>query len=303
MSLFLLTSSIGAHAQILGSIMREAQRKLERKIEDKIVDAVSDEIARRAFRPVEEAIDSMMRQKYRDSINGGKEVDWDKASAAYGQFLDDMNKAVDLPESYTFDIIQEVETTDHKGKKNQMTLYYARKEAIMGMENIDDKKSSQLVVMDLERDVMVLYTTDKKGQKKAQAIPSVMKFSGAMAASVKKDEKPKPSDFKIEKTGKTKKIAGYTGYEYKGESKEVDMDMYVCEDLETSWSSKTAAYMKTVAPAAYVESSQNMQGGIMLAFENTKKEGNKEKTRWDTRKLTEKTYLIKNADYTFGQNK
>jgi hypothetical protein len=276
---------------------------LERKIEDKIVDAITDEIARRAFRPVEQAIDSMMRQKYRDSINGGKEVDWDKAGAAYGQFLEDMNKAVDLPESYVFDIIQEVETTDYKGKKNQMKLYYAKTEAIMGMENMDEEKSTQLVVMDLNRDVMVLYTTDKKGQKKAQAIPSVMKFGGAMAASVKSDEREKPSDLKIEKTGKTKKIAGYTGHQYKGESKDVELDMYVCEDLKTSWSSKTATYMQTVAPAAYMESIRNIQGGIMLAFDNTKKEGDKEKTSWNTRKLSEKTFLIKNADYTFGQDK
>lgn len=290
-------------AQILGSIMREAQRKLERKIEDKIVDAVTDEIARRAFRPVEQAIDSMMRQKYRDSINGGKEVDWDKAGAAYAQFLEDMNKAVDLPEKYTFDIIQEVETTDYKGRKNPMKLYYSKTLPVMGMENMDEEKSTQLVVMDIERDVMVLYSTDKKGKKKAQAIPSVMKFSGAMAASVKTNEADKDYEFKIVKTGKTKKIAGYTGHEYKGESKEDEMDIYVCEDLKTTWSSRTAAYMQSVAPASYIQGSRSIEGGLMLAFETTKKKGDKERTSWDTKKLTEKSFTITNADYQFGELK
>ncbi|MFZ1752003.1 MAG: hypothetical protein WAU01_17540, partial [Saprospiraceae bacterium] len=155
--LFLMIVSAGMSAQIFGGIMNEAKRKIGRKIEDKIVDAVSDELARRAFRPIEVAIDSMMRQKYQDSINGGKEVDWDKAGAAYADFLNGMNRVVELPEKYTFDITQEVEMTDYSNKKNEIKIHYSKDGAYMGMENIDDKDTKQFIIMDVGRDAMILY--------------------------------------------------------------------------------------------------------------------------------------------------
>ncbi|MFZ1559473.1 MAG: hypothetical protein WAT37_06075 [Saprospiraceae bacterium] len=74
----ILSASITIDAQILGGFMNEAKRKLERKIEDKIIQAVSDELAQRAFKPIDQAIDSMMRKKYQDSFNNGQPFDHEK---------------------------------------------------------------------------------------------------------------------------------------------------------------------------------------------------------------------------------
>ena len=121
----ILTASITIDAQILGGFMNEAKRKLERKIEDKIIQAVSDELAQRAFKPIDQAIDSMMRKKYQDSLGNGQPYDNEKTTEAYASFLGSLNAAVDLPEKYTFDVTQEVENIDYSKKKKlyQIVLF------------------------------------------------------------------------------------------------------------------------------------------------------------------------------------
>ncbi len=295
---FLMIISEVSFGQILGGIMNSAKRKLERKIEDKIVEAVSDELARRAFKPIDEAIDSMMRQKYQDSINQGKEVDWDKMGQSYAEFLNGMNKAVDLPEKYTFDITQEVEVVDYSNKTNYLKLHYSKTDAVIGMENVDDVESNQFVVMDISRDAMVLFTTDKKGKKSAQVIPSIMKLAGTLATSAKTDGIETKNDFKIEKTGKKKKIAGYQSQEYKGNTKEEEMIMYVSENFPVQWQKSYTSYMNKFAPASYAENTSGIESGIMLEYENSRKDEDK-KTTWITKKVAEKSFEILKSDYNF----
>jgi hypothetical protein len=292
-----------SYGQILGGIMNQAKRKLERKIEDKVVEAVSDELARRAFKPIDEAIDSMMRQKYQDSINGGRQVDWDKAGKAYAEFLNGMNNAVVLPDKYVFDVSQDVEVVDYSNKTSNLKMHYSKTEPILGIENENenDKDSKQFLVMDLTRDAMIMYTTDKNGNKSGQVIPSVMKLASSMKNSVK-DENESEYKFSIQKTGKKKKIAGYQTLEYKGSGNNEDFIMYVSESFPVQWQKNFTSYMSQFAPASYAENSSNIDSGIMLEYENTRKDG-KQKTAWSTKKITEKSFDIVKADYNFGQEK
>ena len=117
----ILTASITIDAQILGGFMNEAKRKLERKIEDKIIQAVSDELAQRAFKPIDQAIDSMMRKKYQNSINNGQPFDHEIMGEDYTVYLNSVN----LAEKYTFDVTQEVENIDYSKKKKlyQIVLF------------------------------------------------------------------------------------------------------------------------------------------------------------------------------------
>ena len=284
--------------QILGGIMNEAKRKLERKIENKIIEAVSEELARRAFKPIDQAIDSLMREKYQDSINGGKPVDWEKAGESYAAFLAGMNKAVDLPEKYTFDVTQEVEIVDYSNKSNKIRMYYSKSDAIMGIEDLEQKDTKQLIVMDISRDAMIIYTTDKKGEKTGQVVPSVMKMASSLAGSVKQDTVGKDQDMKIEKTGKKKKIAGFQSNEYKGSTKEEDFVMFVSSDFPVNWQSNYTAYMSKFAPASYAENSSKIENGIMLQYENRRKDEDKV-TTWSTVKVNEKSFDIKKSDYNF----
>jgi hypothetical protein len=294
----LLLFCFNAYSQILGGIMNEAKRKLERKIENKIIEAVSEELARRAFKPIDEAIDSMMRQKYQDSINGGKQVDWEKAGQSYAEFLAGMNKAVELPEKYTFDVTQDVEIVDYSNKTNYLRMHYSKNDAVFGIEDLEEKDSKQFIVMDISRDAMIMFTTDKKGKKTGQVIPSVMKLASGMAASVSKDVQGNELDIKIEKTGKKKKIAGFQSFEYKGSTKVEDFVMYVSADFPVNWQSNYTAYMSKFAPASYAENSSKIENGIMLQYENKRKDEDKV-TTWTTVKVIEKSFDIKKVDYNF----
>lgn len=298
--LIILTAGITTDAQILGGIMNEAKRKLERKIEDKIIQAVSDELAQRAFKPIDQAIDSMMRKKYQDSLNNGQPYDHEKMGEAYAAFLSSLNSSVNLPEKYTFDVTQEVETIDYSKKRNYIKLHYAKNNAIIGIETIDEKLEKQLVVMDLSQDIMVLYTTDKKGKKTGQAIPSVMKLAGAMTNKLKVTDSIS-YQMNLKKTGKTKKIAGYTGTEYKGNSANEDIIMYISDQFPIKWEKTFSQYTKQFAPEPFTENVDISEGGVMLEYENTRKDEKGEKTTWVTKKVSEKTFSIITSEYEFSK--
>lgn len=296
--LVVITSNI-SQGQILGRIMNEAKRKVEQKVEDKIVQAVSEELARRAFKPIDEAMDSMMRQKYQDSVAHGQKVDWDKAGKAYGDFLAGMNRAVTLPEKYSFDVTQEVEVIDYSNKRTYLKLHYSKEGGYMGMETVDDKQEQQFIVMDMQQDAMVLFTKDKKGKKTGQAIPNVMKLSAGLAASVKTDEASKPS-FRIDKTGNSKKVAGYTCSEYKGQTDEENVMMYVSDNFPVDMRKGYVAYMSRIAPASFTENSRQAVNGVMMEYENSRKDG-KEKTTWVTKKVSEKQFSVNVSEYSFDR--
>jgi hypothetical protein len=285
------------NAQIFGGIMNEAKRKLERKIEDKIIQAVSDELVKRAFRPVEQSIDSLLREKYQDSIAQGDDVDWEKVGTAYGEFLNGMNKAVDLPDKYTFDVTQEIEITDYDKKKNNIKLHYSKKDTILAMENIDDEKSKSIVVIDIAKDAMIMYTIDKKGKKTGQVVPSVLKFTQSISSASTKNTKDDLSDFKVQKTGKSKKIAGYNSDEYKGNSSKEEITMYLSTNFPINTQKTMQAYLSKLAPPSYNENMTYSLNGIMLESENMRLDEKGEKTTWKTKKISEKSFDIVNIDY------
>ncbi len=287
-------------AQIFGGIMNEAKRKIEKKVEDKIVQAVSDELARRAFKPIDQAMDSLMRQKYQDSVGKGQKVDWDKMGDAYAAFLADMNKTIELPEKYSFDITQEVEVIDYSKKRNYIRLHYSKKDAIIGMESLDEKQTKQLVVIDLQKDAMILYTTEKNGDKTGQVIPSVMKLGAAASSSVKAEKSDK---WKIRKTGKSKKVAGYNSQEYSGETSDEKILMYVSENFPINIQKNFQPYMSKFAPSSYTENMAGTEQGIMLEYENIRKDEKGEKTTWVTKKISEKPFDLVNADFKFASPK
>ncbi len=294
---FLTFTSHQLNAQIFGGIMNEAKRKLERKIEDKIIQAVSDELVKRAFRPVEQSIDSLLRGKYQDSVSRGKDVDWDKVGTAYGDFLNGMNKTVALPDKYTFDVTQEIEITDYDKKKNNIKLHYSKKDTILAMENMDGEKSKTIVVIDIAKDAMIMYTIDKNGKKTGQVVPSVLKLTKSISGAASKNKTDDNVYLKIEKTGKSKKIAGYNGEEYKGSSSDEKMVMYLSTNFPINTQKTMKAYLSKLTPPSYNENMSLARDGIMLESENTRIGGNGEKSTWVTKKILEKSFSIINAEY------
>ena len=150
---------------------------------------------------------------------------------------------MDLPEKYTFDLIQEVETTDYDGKKNNVKLYYAKNDAIFAIEDMSDGKNKHIVVIDIDRDAMIMYTENKKGEKSAQVVPSAMKITKTFVNSSMQGTEPADNGFTIKKTGKIKKIAGYKTDEYIGSTKEEDIKFYMAPDFPVYTQNMMQAYI------------------------------------------------------------
>ncbi len=287
-TLMFLTSE----AQILGGILNEAQRKLERKIEQKVIDAVAEELAARAFRPIASSIDSLLKSEYEMTEKSGNKID-------YTEFLESLNKKVDLPEQYTFDLIQDVETTDYDGKKSNVKLYYAKNDAIFAIEDLSDSKNKQIVVIDIDRDAMIMYSENKKGEKSAQVVPSVMKITKSIVNSSINDTESTEQEYTFKKTGKTKKIAGYKAEEYIGSTQEEDVKFYMATDFPVYTQNAMQAYMNNIVPAAYQENSAHIKDikAVMLEYENKRKDAKGKKTTWITKNVTEKSFNLVNKDY------
>lgn len=296
LSIILIFSIDQSQSQIMGSILGEATRKINRKVEDKLIQVISDEIVRRAFQPVERTMDSLMRERFQDSIGTQEEVDWDKWSEAYTNYLSNMNAAVDLPPSYSFDVIQMVETTSNKDKSN-VTIYYSENQGIFGIETEDKKEGNSLIVLDVEKDAAIMYMTDKKGSKSAQVVPNFFKmmssFANASNVKVEGDD-----DFKIKATGKSKKIAGYTCQEYKGESNEENITMYLTQDFPVKKDKSMESFFMKFAPESYNKNNAYKDiNGVMLEYENINKTKKSNNSTWVTKSVKKEAFKISNDEY------
>jgi len=294
--LIVLFIAPAAESQILGRITERAVRKVERRIEDKLVEAISEEIARQAFRPVEQAIDSMLRQKYQDSL-GREEIDWEKMAGAYADFLNGLNDAADLPENYTFDLKMDIEATDYDGKKSTSSLFFSKSTSILGVESNEHSNETQLVIIDIEKDIIILYSTDKEGRKSAQAVPSMLKFMSSLTKQESTAEDP-INEVAFTKTGKTRTIAGHQTHQFAGSTEEELIEYYAAESFPVSWENSFGPYLEQFAPESFSDRN-DLPEGMILASSTIQKSDSSQKSSWETTKIEEKEITIQNADYVF----
>ena len=297
---FLFFFLIGVcQAQILGNILGEATRKINRKVEEKLVQVISDEIVRRAFKPIDRTMDSLMRQQFQDSLGQTEKVDWDKWGEAYADYLKNMNTSVDLPETYEFNVVQKVEST-HNKEKTQITLYYSESEGVFGIETEEKKEGKNIVVLDVKKDAAVMYTIDNKGQKSGQVVANFFKMTSAFANSAAVSE-AQDNDLKISATGKTKTIAGYKCQEYKGESSDENITLYLTQEFPVSKDKSMEAFFMKFAPEAYNKNnSYKALNGVMLEYENISKTKKSDTSQWITQSVKKEKFVLNNKDYGLG---
>ncbi len=265
------------HAQLPGRVFGKVINKIADKIEDKIVEKISDEVAKAAYRPVDAAIDDMFRERFKqDSLeNRGQPVD-------YRDFMTKMLQPVDLPNQYVFDIQIFVETKDYDKDKNKMTILMSKSNSIIGIKTNDDGKKST-VVFDSKSDIMAIYTVDNNGNKQVSAFPSMIK---AAANHIVNTE----INYKIEATGKTKKIANYQCEEWKIEDDITVTKAYIAKDFPASWAKSFSEMFKNVSPST----KNNLVDGMVLKSEsNTKKKS----STYEAKKVIEEKFIINNNDY------
>jgi hypothetical protein len=295
-SLLLLSLFPVGHAQgILNRVLKRSKDKIEDKVEQAIVEKASDAIARRVYRSMSDAFDKMLRDAW--EADSSRYADREGDSGNYAEWaatwMQRMNEAVDLPPSFSFDMRADVIIEDGK-EKNLVILYLSATEPIFAMEQME-KKEKRIFLIDGEKDVVVLYMEDSKGNKTAQAIPNMI----STVASIGRQQAESNDDFHFEKMNKTKKIAGYNSEGYRAWDEEYESEFYLTTELDIDWRDSFGGMVEKFSGSGSF-SDQPMMNGFLMESHTTPKKKPKDKTSWLTQKVDNDTFTIQNADYTFG---
>ena len=274
-----------SNGQIFDRIINRTQDKLSREISNRIVERISDEITRAAMKPIDKAIDDMLKERYtQDSIEGKT------SSRNYGDFLAAFSVPVDLPENYTFDMVLKAETKDYDGEKSKLDMMLTKDGSALGIVQYEDKKVKTTMVFDMTNSLMAIYTEDKEG-KKVMAMPSMLSLAGAMAANEEEDEDA--YKVTIKKTGKTKKILGYQTDEWVTDEEATITKSYIAEKFPISWEESFSKFLKELMPTTRRD---EMPEGMVLKTETKTKKKNK-KSSFEVKKIIESPFIIDNSEY------
>ena len=281
--LFVSISFQSAQAQILGNIFDRAADKLSDKISDEINEAIYKEIEKATVRAVDDAMDDMLKERYEsDSINGRT------SSADYNGFLKAFMTPVELPDSYTFDMVLHANTKDYDGKKSKIEFMLTKDGSLLGLKNMDEEKAS-LIIFDLTNDVIATYS-EEDGKKQVTAIPNMMTFGGSYIKANIDEEDMKTS---MERTGKTKKIEGYKCEQWKIEDEKTVTKAYIATEFPIDWKDSHSKFLSYMMPTTQKD---EMPTGMALKSESKTKKKNK-KSSFVVTKIIDTPTVFDNTQY------
>jgi len=283
LTLLLTITTLSLNAQIFDRIINRTQDKISREISDRIVERISDEITRAAMKPVDDAIDDMLRERYvQDSINGKT------SSGNYDDFVAAFLTPVDLPENYTFDMTLESEMKDYDGDKSRMDMMLTENGSAIGIIQYTEEGESTMV-FDMKNNIMAIYTDGKEG-KKVMAMPSIISMAGAMAAAETDED---AYEITVKKTGKTKKILGYETEEWEIDDEATKTKAYVANDFPIAWKNSFGQFLQEMMPTTQRD---QMPEGMALKSETKTKKKNK-KSSYIVKKIIDTPTKINNSEY------
>jgi hypothetical protein len=292
---FTIFSSL--EAQIIRNIGRRVQDNLARAVENMVVDKVSQAIVNAAMRPIEKSFDEMLRAAfeadsayystdpaYRDSLR----------FRTFEAYVQSFNQLADLPDAYHFNLSLSY-LVEYEKEKNNFNLRISDNFKQMAMEQSSNQELT-VVLMDFERDINVIYTTDKKGKKRAQAVPSMMKLATAYAAKQMEQEE----EYTITPTGKTKKIAGYDCNGYLAVNEETETEFYMAGNFPLTFEEAYVKMISNFAPLTARKEYAQLTGMVMESTSKEKKTG--KITKMTVTEVSDKVWTIQNADYNFSMD-
>lgn len=277
-------------------LLRKTTNKLANEVERMAIEKISDVIAQKAAERIEQEFDKMLQQAIKDdSTKYNRDSAYYAMGSSYGAFLQGLNDAADLPESYVFDlnILVDMKTKADE-KPEPMRYYYSTSEAIIGIQTAKSETDWQFILMDLENDVTVMYQHD--GEKKtAQAIPNMMKLAAGMGEPQSKDEK----EFSITPISGKERIAGYKCEGYKGTDGERSFETWMTDALGLDMKDTYGKMMQQFGATESYQSTWKNMSGAVLKSESYDEKGNLT-TSMVAKEVGKKTFTVTNSDYDFG---
>lgn len=259
---------VPSQAQILGKLRRQISRDLNNKMEQLIVDKASDIIVSAVMRPVEKAFDDLVREAYQaDSAKYANDPQY-ADSLRYQRFenyVAALNRGIEnVPDSYTFDRSITYEFKENASKR-EMTMHFSDQQSYMAFEQKDGEKGAKsYIVFDFDRNINVLYSIDKKGEKSFQAIPSLIGNSGTFSISEEGKENIKEFS-QWSKTGKTKEIIGFKCDEYFFREGTVSNYFYIARDFPSIFKNAYFEAVRKYFPNKGTERMDQIEGTLMEA--------------------------------------
>ena len=282
---------------LLNRVLRESKRKIERKAEDMLIEKASEAIAQKFYKSMSDAFDKMLLEAAQNDSTYQANYG-DSVAIKYGSLADNwmerMNEAADLPESYSFSHQLTIETTDGK-ETNSFQMLVDKTLPVFAIAQQEDD-GIRTILVDAERDVTVMYMENDK-EKTAQAIPNLIGLGVSIAQS---QIDTLMDDYEFSKTGKSKTILGYHAEEYSGSGDEYETVFYTTKELGIDWRDSFGALMQKFN---YSSTDQEWQArdGFMLESRSISKQKKKaEESTWKTTEIQTKTITLVNADYECG---
>jgi len=288
----LLSSNLDAQLRGIGN-------RLKNKLEDKIVE--------KASKPIEDAIDEAFEGSAKDdpsetpndnatfTPSSSEEVDWGKVSNNYQGMLDNLNEDVNLPASYSFNLTMNVRIEDYDGKEEEMKMYYGENSNYVGMAPNGNEEDLQLVVIDQENDLMAMYQKED-GKQVVRALPNALTMSKTFSGMQTDSAEDEEDSFQFAKTGQTKKLLGYTAYEYLAEDEEENITFYATPDFPVSWEEIFGDFSKDYVSAKYNDLATQVEG-MVLYSKAVKKDNPKEVSIWEVTEIKKEEYTVNNSEW------
>ena len=209
-------------------------------------------------------------------------------AASFGQ-------AGEAPDSYSFDLVLDVEITADGEKPVNMSMLYRKDGKQLGIRTMD-KKDKNTIVMDNERNFNCIFIEDSKGKKTGMVMPNFASAFGSMGAG-KVQAAQADSEVKFTKTGNVKTVAGYRCEEYLAESDDMKASIYISKDLDLNWNQAMGESFKQFLGDQTMTEFGKLQGAMLESHSTDKKSG--EVTNWVTTAVHKQGETIIKSDYQF----
>jgi len=262
--------------------------KIQRKAEDKLVDELSEKLANEAVKPIDSFMDSLFAASYEEQT--GEKYD-PANNARMGEALNAFLGSVELPESYEFEYLVEIDLKDFGSKKTEkMEMLVSKSRPFFGIKQNNDGKE-MMVIFDNENGAMVSYDLEENSYI---ALPVNSALMASFSGMSNTQSEALEIDFR--KTGKTKKIIGYQAEEYEVTSKDTESEVYVSKEVPFTWDESFGTMLNQFAPHFYQQNEEyRIDGMLMEALTERASDG--KKSEWRTKKIEAKSITIDNADY------
>lgn len=255
--------STTSEAQFIKKLKQAASQGMENAIEQK----------------VEEEAQKMMARQLEKQLAGlyGEDAQGAPVNFDMNKILAGIGEEVPTADSYEFTgfVTMELQTKDEKGKSmDPMTMksFLGQNSEYTGMEISDPKNPSTITIMifDMENKASILLMENEETKN---SFAYKLDFDDVLdETSVSVEE----SNFKIEKTGNTKDILGYTCDEYFVKSEDGQGTYWITEDLingSNSFWSSNSPFASSKMQEKYADHFANMPKGNFMEMDFTSTDG------------------------------